>query len=494
MLRYNFAIPAAALAAAIGFCAVIGRPARAQTIATVTVAAGAPLSNIPPMAFGLNTAVWDGHLLDVAVPSLITGAGVTALRYPGGLTSDRYNWKTNSIVPGQPDYAFPQDSFDLFMRLAREVGAAPIITVNYGSNSSGTGGGSPGLAAEWVQYANLLHHYDVKYWEIGNEIYGNGEYGVASVTDMHRSKDPWTYGSNVVDFIHLMKAADKTIKVGAVLVAPGNAPDAIFPDWNSNVLTQCGKMIDFVIVHWYPQQPGYESDAALLASPQNGTAFSPGIAAMMARLRSLIRQYAGASAANVQILVTETNSVAYNPGKQTVSQVNALFIADSMLTWLENGATSIDVWDLHDGSAVNNNAPNIYGTATYGDYGILSIGGSVEPAANTPQPTYYGLKMLSKVGRPGDTLVTAGSDNSLLAAHAVLQASGKLALLLINKDPANATIVNIMLSGLKPVTVGELLSYGAASTAITSTQVTGLNSNFSVTVAPYSLTVVLLSP
>ena len=153
-----------------------------------------------------------------------------------------------------------------------------------------------------------------------------------------------------------MKAIDPTIKIGAVLAAPGNWPDGQSPDWNSNVLAQCGSAIDFVIVHWYPQNPGYESDSGLLAAPQNGTT---GIAAMATKLKSLISQYGGAKAANIQILVTETNSVSSNPGKQTLSIVNAMFVADDMLSWVENGAANVDVWDLHNGAVAGNTSSSL---------------------------------------------------------------------------------------------------------------------------------------
>ena len=175
------AMKAAVATAALALISIAGSavPAGAQTTASVGVNAGASLATIPGPAWGLNTAVWDGNLLDASVPGLLTKAGVAALRYPGGSTSDVYNWQTNSIVPGQGSYANPNNNFDAFMGLVKSVGATPIITVNYGSNAAGNGGGDPNFAASWVQYANITKGYGVKYWEIGNEVYGNGEYGSA---------------------------------------------------------------------------------------------------------------------------------------------------------------------------------------------------------------------------------------------------------------------------------------------------------------------------
>ncbi len=483
-------------AMALATVAAMATPcAHAQTSATVAVNTGTALATISPNAFGINTAVWDSVLTDTKLPGLIGGAGITAMRYPGGSTADTYNWQTNSINPNLGGYANPSNNFDNFMTLAKAAGATPVITVNYGSDTAGTGGGTPAFAAAWVQYANITKGYGVKYWEVGNEIYGNGEYGGAWETDLHAAHDPTTYGSNVALFASAMKAIDPTIKVGAVLTAPGNWPDGQTPNWNTNVLAQCGSAIDFVIVHWYPQSPGSETDAGLLQAPQGGSATGNGIATMVAKVRSLLSTYGGANAGNIQILVTEMNSVSYNVGKQTVSLVNALFLADGLLTWLENGVTNVDVWDLYNGANTGgNNASSLYGTANYGDYGILSSGGSVEPALDTPFPAYYGLQMLTALGHAGDTLVPASSSNSLLSVHAVKQAGGNLALLLINKDPANTDTVSVSVAGYTPAATGTSYTYGKSSTAITSAGVTGLGGSFSVAAPPYSLTTIVMTP
>ncbi|MGA2289896.1 hypothetical protein, partial [Bradyrhizobium sp.] len=138
-------------------------PGSAQTTSTVQITAGTALSTIPALAFGINSAVWDGNLLDAAVPGLLTNAGISAIRYPGGSTSDDYNWQTNSIVPNQGGFANPNNTFDAFMGVVKSTGTTPIITVNYGSGPTGVGGGTPALAAAWVTYAKTKG-YGVKYW------------------------------------------------------------------------------------------------------------------------------------------------------------------------------------------------------------------------------------------------------------------------------------------------------------------------------------------
>ncbi|HZT42363.1 MAG TPA: hypothetical protein VFA07_09235 [Chthonomonadaceae bacterium] len=480
------------LLTALLFVLISETPSNASVSASVSVNAASPLGVLQPQAFGVNTAVWDGHLLDSSVPSLLQQAGVTFLRYPGGSTSDVYHWQTNSATAGTGQYINPNDTFDNFMSVVNALGGTAVITVNYGSNAAGTGGGDPAEAAAWVQYANVTKGYGVKYWEIGNEIYGNGEYGADWEEDLHADHSPAAYANNGLQFISQMKAVDPTIKVGVVLCAPGNWPDGVSPDWNSNVLSICGQQIDFVIVHWYPQGPGSESDSYLLGCTNQ-------VAGMVSRLKSLINQYCGANASNVQILLTENNSVYSDPGKQSVSQVNALYLADDFMTWLENGATSAIWWDLHNGITLGNASSSLFGSTKYGDYGILSSGecsGSIcEPAANTPFRPYYGLKMLSYLGRPGDQMVSTTSSTGLIAAHAVKQANGRLALLLINKDRSNSYTVTVTLSGYTPASKSAAMyTYSKTGSSIAAATRTGISTKFNVAVGPYSLRTLVLGP
>lgn len=456
--------------------------------ASLQVNVPASLGTVPPGSAGVNMAAWDGLLLDAPVSTLLSQAGVRLIRYPGGSSADIYHWQTNSATTGSGGWFSPNANFDDFMSVATAAGAGAIITVNYGSNAAGTGGGDPNEAAAWVDYANNQKGYNVQYWEVGNEVYGNGEYGSRWEEDLHSAHDPTTYGDNVVQFAQAMKAKDANIKVGAVLCAPGNWPDGISPDWNSNVLAACGTSIDFVIVHWYAQEPGSETDASLLGSTSQ-------IAGMASKVRSLVNQYCGSNASHVQIFVTETNSVSYNPGKQSVSLVNALFLADDAQTWLENGVANVDLWDLHNGpNSGGNNSSSLYGSATYGDYGMLSVGASPEPAADTPFPDYFALQILSRLEGPGDSMVPISCSSTLLGVHAVRQSSGSLALLLVNKDPSNSCSVSVNLTGFYPASTATVAIYGEGSTALYTSTINDASTSFKYTAAPYSMSLLLLSP
>ncbi len=484
----------AALAALVlstgGLASTAVQPAAAATLTdSVTVNATSGLGSIPASAIGLNTAVYDSDMNDTAIPGLLKAAGINALRYPGGSYSDIYNWQTNTATDN--GFVAPGTSFSDFVGTAQGAGAQPIITVNYGT-------GTPALAAAWVQDADVTNNYGIQYWEVGNEVYGNGTYGANWETDSHCNTSlngtpvtvgsepsqtyncgPAEYAANVKLYISAIHAVDANAKVCVVLTTPGFWPDGVtnseYPQsWNQTVLTALGSATQCVIVHYYP---GGSSTAGMLTDPQD-------ISGMISTLHSQISQYAGISnAASVPVLVTETNS-----SIDMDTQPGALFAADMYMTWLENGAANVDWWNEHNGEGT---VAAVDGATDYGDQGIFSnntdYGGTTEPAVDTPFAPYYGIEMLTKLGAAGDEMVTSTSSNALVRVHAVRRAGGSLDVLIDNEDPANSYTVGLSYSGFTPAGSPTVYTLGNNATSITSaTQ----SSASSVTVAPYSLTVV----
>lgn len=279
-----------------------------------------------------------------------------------------------------------------------------------------------------------------------------------------------------------MKAVDPTVKIGAVLTTPGSWPDGITgpgdtQDWNHTVLSIAGSKIDFVIVHHYPNAT---SAPDLLGRPH---AEIPGMAST---LHSLIKQYAGSNAANVGIAVTEANG-----NYDSDTSPSGLFAPDEYLTWMENGAFTLDWWDMHNGTDCSR-ITTVEGATDYNDGGILSSGASCEPPLNTPFAPYYGTQMITKLGSPGDALVQADSSASLVTAHAVKRSNGDVDVMLINKDPGNAATVSLSYSGFTPSSSAPTVyTYGKNATSITSAA-TGTAA--SQTVPAYAIVVVQMHP
>lgn len=272
MRRRFVAGAVAVLAASVGLGALAPSAGAAPTV-DISVNAGASLGTVPSSGVGLNTGFGDEHMGDAKVTSLMKAAGVRQLRYPGGSGADDYHWKTHTSGDGK--------GWILQHRLRpfhghREDGrrpADPDRELRFRH---------PQEAADWVKYANVDKGYGVKYWEIGNEVYGNGHYGDGKgwELDKHADKSPTAYAKNLIAYAKAMKAVDPKVKIGAVLTTPGGWPDTEkapgdSADWNNTVLSIAGSSIDFVIVHWYP---GGATTADLLNTPPGSPVSRPGCA------------------------------------------------------------------------------------------------------------------------------------------------------------------------------------------------------------------------
>ncbi len=256
--------------------------------------------------------------------------------------------------------------------------------------------------------------YGVVYFEIGNEVFGNGYYGRNFENDLHvpyaneppeqRSRHPKlsgiTYGGGVADYAKAMKAVDPSAKVGAVLTA-SPLDDGWAPDWNADVLSQCGSVIDFGIVHYYPGQ----DPRSMLAGPRND------IPSIADSLWAAFAAQGGEDPARIELAVTEVGSPpgldwSNYPAKDRQSL--GLFAMDAALSFFEHGASNVDWLELHNGT-------------------FLSEGSSAARG-----PAYQGLSLAAKLAEPGDALVSVESSYAPLVVHAARRADGRLGLLLAN--------------------------------------------------------------
>ncbi|MEU7748371.1 cellulose binding domain-containing protein [Nonomuraea sp. NPDC049158] len=442
------------------------------TPVAVTVNARAALATVPETGIGSNHAIWDTNLGTNETADLLKDAGVKLLRYPGGSYSDIYHWATHTAPGG---YVAPNTDFDTFMRGVRRTGAQAMVTANYGT-------GTADEAAAWVRQANLTKGYGIKYWEIGNENYGNGHYGAAWEADDHADKSPAEYARHVVTYADAMKAVDPTIKIGAVLTTAANWPDGIVADgddgtWNKVVLSIAGPKIDFVILHWYP---GALDKAAHVPD-------------MIQLTRQQIAKYAGPGSERIGMAMTEFNTGSSSGG--TTTQPGALAAADAYATLLANGVFSVDWWNVHNGIGT---VSQVEGQTDYGDFGLLSSAtctsdGSVcEPQLNAPFAPYYALQMMSKFARPGDQFIRAATGQAKVTAHAARRPDGDLAVLLINTSSDTSYPVTIGYSGFSPASgAPTVLTHTNGATSIIGS--TG-GSATSQTLPPLSMTTIVLHP
>src|SRR5450755_3421148 len=134
-------------------------PSKIKGVVKVTVDMDKARTFMAPRAVAVNSSVSDAHLMDQNLPSQLRAAGVTTLRYPGLGYADTYHWATGKTTASSAPLALrysglgPNTDFGDFALMSDHVGTM-VITVNYGSNQDGSGGGQPAEAAAWVAYAN----------------------------------------------------------------------------------------------------------------------------------------------------------------------------------------------------------------------------------------------------------------------------------------------------------------------------------------------------
>ncbi len=223
-------------------------------------------------------------------------------------------------------------------------------------------------------------------------------------------------------------------------------------------------------------------DAVLLSTPRT-----------IGELDRELRQELTDSGSHANIMVGETNSSAVYFGKQTVGIVNAMFLVDDMLTWLEQGVAGIDWYAWQIAMAADDNHPQLYGDANFGTIGLLSTGDCVdmpdhrricEPPRNTPFAPYFTLKLVSQLTRRGTRLVQVRSDNATVVVHALSQPDGRITVVLINTDRTRSHRVHVDLPGISAGKV-TLVSFADKDDDL---QTGEANSVTDIDLGPYSVT------
>jgi hypothetical protein len=431
--------------------------------------ASAALATISPGALGVAVNGFKAESGELEAFKLIGAAGATLVSFDSGMAVDLYDWRGNVLkkdpvtrpqpYEGRLDPAYP---FEAFVQGAQAIGAQMMVYANYGT-------GTPEEAAAWVDHANNRMHYGVKYWEIGQCLWGNGYYPeISHEPDGRADKSPAAYGHAALKYVQAMKAADPTIKVGVGL-APAYSrrfPERLkdFAEWNRIVLEITGKAIDFADIFFYPGPRGPLPDADVLSAPADNFAD-------ISNIKAAIRAHQPANK-SIELIMAEANSAA-PANAQQIGQVGALFLADHFLTMYEAGLSKVLWYVMHGGLM----GGGLYG---HGDLGLLSSGECTWSQRNqiaaattqcqapkhTPFRALDGMQMLSKIVTPGSELLKVASSDPLVAAHAARQAPDAITLLFLNKDPIKARSLVLDLGGQKLDRKAEVAFYGPASRSI----------------------------
>ena len=205
----------------------------------------------------------DGFRSDVVEAVRDLNPGI--IRWPGGNYASAYHWKKGvGLKPDRPTVYDPvwfneeSNQFGTweFIRFCRKVNAEPYICLNMGT-------GSIDEAMAWVEYcnsdgngeyANLRRKhgspkpFGVKYWGLGNEVYGRWQMG-------HKSANE--YARQAVEFAKAIRWVDPSIKI----IAAGAHASVDDPAWDMEVLRKAKilypvgnslrSLYDYISIHGY---------------------------------------------------------------------------------------------------------------------------------------------------------------------------------------------------------------------------------------------------
>jgi alpha-L-arabinofuranosidase len=450
---------------------------------TLVVKVGGTPRPFDRLLLGTNAPAWIGSdkLGDAQFQQRIRDLGTTLVRMPGGSWSSSYDWlaceNRDSNACQYSAGARPSD----YVGFLAATGAAGMWTINFNGTAQQAAalvaffngsaadarvigvdrnGVDWGTVGKWAALRASHGHPDpqpVKYWEIGNEVFGaSAEHAPGcSPTGWEEvwtcDGDEYVKGNSQHDgylqFRAAMRAVDPNISVGA----DGIGGDQSAWDWfGAKVIVDAGDAIDFYIVHDYGFYQDITADTAL-ARPERW--FPDVITTARAYLDDQV------PTRTVPIAVTEynlfTQASVDTTGKMSQA-INALYIADYIGQMATVGVTIANQWNLVNGTV-----------GSEGDYGML------DPTTSEPMPQFYGLALWRLFGDQMLPISTGFDPQTTLSAYAGVRADGTITLLVVNKSDTAQT-ASIDLDG-STATYTATADVVAAQT-LTSTGITYNNS------------------
>ncbi len=216
--------------------------------------------NLMPASAAAN----DGFRLDLF--DALAGLRPTIIRWPGGCYAEQYHWmrgvgpqhtRKMNLIPQWEDCDPNSLGTDEFITLCRKLSSEPLLVINTGMHPKGTSSPEqwrPWLdeALAWIEYCNgpadtkygamraangHPEPYNVKYWEIDNELWRS------------KQRAPAVYAEAVRYFAPAIRAKDPSI---TIIAHGGNALDR---NYNQVLLDRAAKHFDILSIHHY-QNPG----------------------------------------------------------------------------------------------------------------------------------------------------------------------------------------------------------------------------------------------
>jgi alpha-N-arabinofuranosidase len=247
---------------------VIHRPAGRPDLTQISVDPARQLGDLDRHVFGgfiehLGRCIYGGvfdegsplsdrHGFRRDVLDLLRELRISALRWPGGNFASNYHWADGigprRERPRRPDLAWGSEESnrfgtDEFMAYCAELGTTPFLCLNMGT-------GTLQEALSWIEYCNgaadtewarqrrangRTEPYQVRYWALGNEMYGKWQVGGMSADE---------YVATAVRWARAIRRLDPHAR----LVSCGNNG---WSDWDRTVIDGMAEHVDLHSVHIY---------------------------------------------------------------------------------------------------------------------------------------------------------------------------------------------------------------------------------------------------
>lgn len=292
--------------------------------AVITINVSDSIAPVLPTQFGTNTPFRNGPEIisdGVRLP-MYEKSKFGMYRFPAGSGSNQYFWDGN--IPAQfeiptgdvnPINALQNSAMtpEIFTNFIDTLGAQATVNVNYfyaryGHTAAGTREArvqqAADYAAAFVHRMNVELGANIKFWEIGNEVYGSWEVGFNVNGSNVTGKE---YGEDLRVFADAMKVVDPTIKIGAV-VRQGAS------NWNNQLFPEIQDHADFLIVHNYFTNFNNATANNILSSVSK-------VEKMAGDIRGLVVQLTDKPADHFPIVFTEFNCRDIH----SVTMINGLF-------------------------------------------------------------------------------------------------------------------------------------------------------------------------
>lgn len=438
---------------------------------TITVDLSAASTPADERILGTNLPTWLNpyRFSDSTFLARSVALGTGMVRMPGGSWSNYYDWSSCENGGGCPwtwGVSRPTDFLDYLqatgfqgMWTINQNGtskeAAALVAFFNGSTSDqrvigvDVQGRDWGKVSDWAQLRadhGNPNPIGLKYWEIGNEIYGGKSgtdctpWGWEDVWSCDGREYVLGIGSGTsrkegyLEFRTAMRAVDPSIQVGAVGVSLQND----WSNWGNEVIQEAGDVMDFYVIHEYGFFNPPANYSELLARPQ--AMWGP----MMANVRTAFDQYADSRA--VPVAVTEYNLFSVegmDPDQWMSRAVNGLFIADSIGQMMRHGFAMAHQWDI--AHAEGSTPPG---------YGLM------QASTYDRSPQYFALHIWSHFGNEMLPVSNPLPDDTQLSVYAGRLDWDTLTLLAINKT-GSAISTGIDLSGATTITGGRVYTVKA---------------------------------